>query len=80
MNAMAETIASKPAVRDAFKRGQRCIVPVYGLYEWQKAVRWQTALCDRWQRRQARWRWKAAKWCRASRSSPGRRTSFWRDP
>src|SRR3954471_6198889 len=36
INAMAETIASKPAFRDAFNRGQRCIVPVDGFYEWQK--------------------------------------------
>src|ERR1051325_408382 len=32
----AETIASKPAFRDAFARGQRCIVPVDAFYEWQK--------------------------------------------
>lgn len=36
INAMAETVASKPAFRDAFKRGQRCLVPVDGFYEWQK--------------------------------------------
>src|SRR5437868_6563105 len=36
INAMAETVATKPAFRDAFKRGQRCIVPVDGFYEWQK--------------------------------------------
>jgi putative SOS response-associated peptidase YedK len=36
INAMAETVAAKPAFRDAFKRGQRCIVPVDGFYEWQK--------------------------------------------
>ena len=36
INAMAETVASKPAFRDPFKRGQRCIVPVDGFYEWQK--------------------------------------------
>jgi len=36
INAMAETIATKPAFRDAFARGQRCIVPVDAFYEWQK--------------------------------------------
>jgi putative SOS response-associated peptidase YedK len=36
INAMAETVASKPAFRDAFARGQRCIVPVDAFYEWTK--------------------------------------------
>jgi putative SOS response-associated peptidase YedK len=36
INAMAETGATKPAFRDAFARGQRCIVPVDAFYEWQK--------------------------------------------
>jgi putative SOS response-associated peptidase YedK len=36
INAMAETVASKPAFRDAFARGQRCIVPVDAFYEWKK--------------------------------------------
>ena len=36
INAMAETVGSKPAFRDDFARGQRCIVPVDGFYEWQK--------------------------------------------
>ncbi|HTT80789.1 MAG TPA: SOS response-associated peptidase [Stellaceae bacterium] len=36
INAMAETVATKPAFRDAFNRRQRCLVPVDGFYEWQK--------------------------------------------
>ena len=36
INAMAETVATKPAFRDAFKRGQRCLVPADFFYEWQK--------------------------------------------
>jgi putative SOS response-associated peptidase YedK len=36
INAMAETLATKPAFRDAFTRRQRCIIPVDGFYEWQK--------------------------------------------
>ena len=38
INAMAETVATKPAFRDTFARGQRCIVPVDGFYEWQKTT------------------------------------------
>src|SRR3954462_4704688 len=33
---MAGPVHTKPAFRDAFNRGQRCIVPVDGFYEWQK--------------------------------------------
>lgn len=33
INAIAETVASKPAYRAAFKR-RRCLIPVSGFYEW----------------------------------------------
>jgi putative SOS response-associated peptidase YedK len=34
-NAQGETIQDKPAFRDAWRRGQRCILPLDAFYEWQ---------------------------------------------
>lgn len=38
INARAETVASKPAYRSAFKQ-RRCLIPADGFYEWQKQER-----------------------------------------
>jgi putative SOS response-associated peptidase YedK len=52
INAMAETIDTKPAFRDAFAR-RRCLVPIEAFYEWKKlGPKEETALrdCARWRR------------------------------
>lgn len=36
INAMSETVTAKPAFREAFRRGRRCLVPIDGFYEWQR--------------------------------------------
>jgi putative SOS response-associated peptidase YedK len=47
-NARSETVAIKPSFRDAWRRGQRCIVPVEVIYEpcWEtgQSVRWAITL------------------------------------
>jgi putative SOS response-associated peptidase YedK len=49
-NARSETAHEKPSFRDAWRKGQRCIVPAEWIYEpcWEtgKAVRWRIARAD----------------------------------
>jgi putative SOS response-associated peptidase YedK len=38
INARIETMETSPAYRDPWKKGQRCIVPADGFYEWHQPV------------------------------------------
>lgn len=72
INAMAETIDTKPAFREAFQR-RRCLVPVDNFYEWKKTETgkqpYAIALADRrlmalaglWEN----WRSPAGEWVRS---------------
>jgi len=57
INAMAETVDTKPAFREAFQR-RRCLVPVENFYEWKKTADgkqpYAIALADRGLMAQAR--------------------------
>ena len=36
-NARADTVSTKPASRDAWRKGRRCLVVTDGFYEWRKS-------------------------------------------
>ncbi|MCA0241125.1 MAG: SOS response-associated peptidase [Proteobacteria bacterium] len=48
-NARSETVATLPSFRDAWKRGQRCIVPAEAIFE----PCWETGTAVRWRIQQA---------------------------
>ena len=44
INARSETVDTTPAFRDAWKRGQRCLVVTNGFYEWNRATKQSYAI------------------------------------
>jgi putative SOS response-associated peptidase YedK len=44
-NARAESVETKPAFRDAWKGGHRCLVVTDGFYEWRKSDKQPFAIC-----------------------------------
>ena len=44
INARAETVAVKPGFKNAFQK-RRCLIPVDGFYEWQKAGKVKNPFC-----------------------------------
>ena len=51
INARAETVDMTPAFRDAWKKGQRCLVVTDGFYEWKKPEKqpYAVAMADKGQ-------------------------------
>jgi putative SOS response-associated peptidase YedK len=46
-NARADSVETKPAFRDAWKRGHRCLVVTDGFYEWRKSDKQPFAICTK---------------------------------